>query len=68
MKTYLGDGVYARFDGFAVWLTTENGIDTTNQICLEPAVLSALFAFAQKLNKPEPEFGQQGTGTDATDT
>jgi len=25
-KTYLGDGAYAEFDGFAIVFTTENGI------------------------------------------
>lgn len=37
-KLYLGDGVYAEFDGYAIVLTTENGIATTNRIVLEPEV------------------------------
>jgi len=41
-KTYLGDGVYAAFDGFAITLTTENGIETTNEIFLEPEVFANL--------------------------
>lgn len=37
-KQYLGDGVYAEFDGYQVWLTTENGIETTNKIALDERV------------------------------
>ena len=50
-KTYLGDGVYAEFDGYQIVLTTENGIDVTNRICLEPAVLAALDRFVKFLTK-----------------
>jgi hypothetical protein len=36
-KSYIGDGVYAELDDWsAVVLTTENGIETTNRIVLEP--------------------------------
>lgn len=41
-KVYLGDGVYAYYDGYGVILTTENGIAVTNTIYLEPEVLKAL--------------------------
>lgn len=34
-KTYLGNGVFADFDGFAIWLTTLYGSKTTNTICVE---------------------------------
>ena len=46
-KQYLGDGVYASTDGYTIQLTTENGIKTTNTIFLEPAVFSALIAYAK---------------------
>lgn len=49
LKDYLGDGVYADFDGYAIILTTENGIETTNTIYLEPSVLAALEEYQQKL-------------------
>ncbi len=39
LASYLGDGVYADFDGFAVVLTTEDGVSVTNRIVLEPEVL-----------------------------
>ena len=45
---YLGDSVYASWDGYAVKLTTQNGLptDPSNTIVLEPAVLRRLFNFA----------------------
>jgi len=45
-KTYLGDGAYVEFDGFGLWITTENGLTTTNRIYLEPSVLESLIRFA----------------------
>lgn len=48
-KTYLGDGAYADTDGFGIILTTENGIETTNQIYLEPEVLEALNKFKERI-------------------
>lgn len=44
-KRYLGDGVYAAFDGFGVWLTAENGVAATDLIYLEPVILSELARF-----------------------
>lgn len=41
-KEYLGDGAYAFFDGFGVWLTAENGVTTTDKIYMEPPVMLAL--------------------------
>jgi hypothetical protein len=40
-KTYLGDGAFAEYDGWGVWLTTEreNG---QHRIYFEPEVLAAL--------------------------
>lgn len=39
--TYLGDGVYASFDGYSISLDLR-GQDTTTKIALEPTVLQAL--------------------------
>jgi hypothetical protein len=41
-KTYLGDGAYAEWDGHAVILTAENGIETTDTIYLEPDAFKTL--------------------------
>jgi hypothetical protein len=57
-KAYLGDGVYAEFDGFAVTLTAENGIEVSNRIVLEPEVIAALNRFDQRMRahdwQPDP--------------
>ena len=54
-ETYLGDSVYASFDGWHIWLKTRNGLptDPSNAIALEPAVLEALNLYAEKLRKGE---------------
>lgn len=53
MKTYLGDGVYADFDGYGIILTTENGIRATNNIYLEPQCFEALNRFVERLRDSE---------------
>jgi hypothetical protein len=49
VKTYLGDGAYADFDGFSVVLTTENGVAVTNRIVIEPEVLAAFLGWIERL-------------------
>ena len=53
MKRYIGDGVYVDFDGFGLVLTTENGIEVTNTIILEPEVYSALVQYVEHLGQKE---------------
>ena len=48
-KQYLGDSVYADFDGFHVVLTTENGIGPSNIILIDDTVLAALFSYARSV-------------------
>ena len=50
-KVYLGDGVYADFDGFAVVLTTTAGIRNTNTVLLEPVVLKRFQEWIIELHK-----------------
>ena len=47
-KVYLGDSVYAEFDGYSIILTTENGLpeDPSNIIVLEPEVLDSLIKYS----------------------
>ena len=45
-KQYLGDGVYADFDGYALVLTTSDGVSDTNEVVLEPSVMEALLRYA----------------------
>lgn len=55
-KEYLGDGVYASFDGWQIWLSTlrENG---EHRIALEPYVFHALCRYAKALHI-EPAQGE----------
>lgn len=48
---YLGDGVYASFDGYHIWLRTgaHEGPHVTNEIALEPSVYAALMHFHERL-------------------
>lgn len=46
---YLGDSVYADFDGHGIILTTENGIEASNTIVLEPSVLQAFARYQERL-------------------
>ena len=39
-RRYLGDGVYAAYDGFGVWLTAENGLPQLTRSTLSRASLS----------------------------
>ena len=46
-KVYIGDGVYAEYDGMGVWLTTqrENG---EHRIYLEPKMLDSLVKYVAR--------------------
>jgi hypothetical protein len=48
-KLYLGDGVYVDFDGYALVLTTENGLAVNDRIVLEPEVYAALLEYVARL-------------------
>jgi hypothetical protein len=41
MDYYLGDGVYASYDGYTIWLDLR-GQDDSTRIALEPPVVAAL--------------------------
>lgn len=43
-ERYLGDAVYASFDGYQIWLRTGDG--NNQRIALEPAVYAALLQYA----------------------
>ena len=48
---YLGDSVYVGFDGYHIWLNTQNGYpdDPRNAIALEPSVYNALLRWVENL-------------------
>ena len=61
IKQYLGDSVYAAFDGYNNVLTTENGYpdDPRNRIVIEPDVYSALVKYYEKLRSNNNEQQKQ---------
>lgn len=54
-EAYLGDGVYAAFDGYHIWLdcraqhSLAEGPSGTPSIALEPQVLRELIRFAERV-------------------
>jgi len=52
-ETYLGDAVYASFDGYHIWLRTGDG--NNQRIALEPSVFTALLKYRERLFKTEGE-------------
>ena len=47
LGTYIGDGVYASFDGWQITLVTYDGYRVTNVIALEDNTMLALIEFAR---------------------
>jgi hypothetical protein len=47
-KDYIGDGVYVSIENDMTRLTTENGVETTNEIFLEPEVLRAFLNYLKR--------------------
>lgn len=52
-KEYLGDGVYASFDGDSIWLAVNT--PTNDVVALNWEVLVALMQYANKLRKMPEE-------------
>lgn len=50
-KRYLGDGVYCEVERGMLKLTTENGIEETNTIFLEPETMNELERFYKDARK-----------------
>ena len=48
-KQYMGDSVYADFDGGHIVLTTENGFGPSNTIYLDDGVAARLFVYMAKV-------------------
>lgn len=49
---YLGDGVYASFDGYQIWLAVNH--HENKQIALDPRVMQQLVAYAGLFWAKEP--------------
>lgn len=50
---YLGDGVYALFDGDGIWLHANDHENPTDRIFLEPKVFENLKKFEEKISNRE---------------
>ncbi len=48
-KSYLGDGVYAGFDGYHIVFYLDDGSGPYNEISLEPEVLQRLDNYRESL-------------------
>ena len=46
---YLGDGVYVSFDGYHIWLETDDGYGATNRIALEDTAFLALKRYGNRV-------------------
>lgn len=56
IEKYLGDGVYASFDGYQIWLRAPRpGGDHT--IALEPDVFEALLQYQRNSTRAKARFG-----------
>lgn len=53
-KVYLGDSVYAAFDGYHIVLTTENGLGVSNRVLLEPEVIREFVRYAYGFSSLRP--------------
>jgi hypothetical protein len=53
-RTYLGDGLFAYFDGFQVVLAASDGIHDTNRVYLEPRVLGEFERYVAELRARLP--------------
>lgn len=53
-ETYLGDAVYASFDGYCVWLKTHGG-DNDQEIALEPSVFERLVSYVEEIHAKRRE-------------
>lgn len=50
-ETYLGDGVYATFDGYQIWLAVNH--HENKVVALEPEVFANLLAYAAMLKEKQ---------------
>ena len=49
--TYLGDGVYAIFDGYGIWLHANDHRNPTDKVYLEPEVFDNLIKFKEEVRR-----------------
>jgi hypothetical protein len=47
-ETYIGDGVYASFDGYQIWLRTDRGAEGDHMIALDAGVYANLLKYGNR--------------------
>lgn len=65
--TYIGDGVYAKFDGYQVLVWTSNGMQSSRPIALEPEVLQALVDYDKEIRAQYAKKQEQHNATPNND-
>jgi len=52
-EEYLGDGLYAAFDGYQIWLAANDRIEgnPTDKVALEPGVAQAFINYLERLRE-----------------
>ncbi|MGO9545963.1 MAG: hypothetical protein ACLPPF_14380 [Rhodomicrobium sp.] len=66
-QVYLGNSLYASFDGECVTLAASNGIVTTNEVVLEPSALEELLNFLRTIAMPVQQpaaYGKERCGSE----
>jgi hypothetical protein len=58
-RRYLGDGVYASFDGYQVWLHVHRH-DAPPAVALEPLVIDALNQYFRDVTRPARDGDDHG--------
>lgn len=48
-RTYVGDGLFAEFDGYQIWLIANDGDRDHQRVALESSVYDALKRYAQQV-------------------
>jgi hypothetical protein len=56
-ETYLGDGVYASFDGYQIWLAVNH--HANNVVALDPNVFSRLCEYVEMLKMSNVNFKKE---------
>jgi len=46
---YLGDGAYAMYDGYSIWLLANDHKNPSDKVCLELSVFRNLLQFAKQI-------------------
>lgn len=57
-RVYLGDGLFASYDGWQIKLAANNGITDHDVVFLDPSVISAFIAYKERLDNIMKEYAK----------